>query len=173
MSTQPFSTSVPFLPTTQSFPQDSQELRSTLSKRDTDIAQVVNSKTNGAYNLIPLNTGNKYYSLQTSDNNTMQQQRPSFRQVFTFGAINPGASITITHGIVGITQIVNWSGSCITDVSVVALANAKYEPIPFVYPPDATANVGIFANDMIITIINGPGNNKILSGTIILEFILN
>ncbi len=171
MTTQPFSLSVPFLPTTQSFPQDPQELRSTLSKRDTDIAQVVNTKTNGAYNTVPLNTGNKYYSLQTADNQTPQQQRTSFRQVFPFEAIAAGVTITITHGIVGITQIVSWIGSCVTDASIIT--NAKYEPIPFVYPPDATANVGVYANDMIITIVNGGGNNNILNGTITLEFLLN
>src|SRR5208337_4411576 len=93
--------SVPYIPTTQSFPEDPKELRSTLSKRDTDFAQVVNTKTNGIYNTVQVATGNKYYSQQVADNNTPVQYRQSFRQVFVFGTIAAGATLTIPHGIIG------------------------------------------------------------------------
>ena len=164
-------TAVPYLPTTQSFPKEMPALQSVLSKRDTDIAQAINTRSIGIYNQLQTATGNKYYINTPAENTTPVQYRQSFRQVFPFGAIAAGTNITINHGISGITQIVSWLGSCVTDASIIT--NAKYEPIPFTSTSNVNQQVMIYANDMIITIINGSGNNNILNGTITLEYLLN
>jgi len=171
MTTSSLSIQVPYLPTTQSFPTDPKELQNTLSKRDTDIVQAINTRTIGIYNTVQVATGNKYYTNQNTSVAMPLQYRQSFRQLFSFGAIAAGASLDITHGISGITQFVSIYGSCITDASVIT--NAKYEPIPFVSTVNIDQQVSIYINDTIITITNGSGNNNILSGTITLEYLLN
>jgi len=172
MTTNAPSIQVPYLPTTQNFPtEDTSQLQNTLSKSYTDIAQSVNTRTIGIYNTIQIATGNKYFTNQNINPANAIQYRQSFRQLFSFGAIAAGANITITHGITGITQFVIWNGSCVTDASVIV--NAKYEPIPFVSTANINQQISVYANDTIITITNGAGNNNILSGTITLEYLLN
>ncbi len=158
------------LVTSKKFPtQKSEELEPVLSKAWVDTAQAVNARTIGIFNTNAITIGDKYYSTSTTD---ASQLRQAYRKLFTFGTIAAGATLTITHGITNITEIVHLYGNCITDVSVVALANAKYEPLPFV---STTLNeqVSIYMNDTIITIVNGAGNNNILSGTIITEYLLS
>lgn len=172
MSTNtPGSIQAPFLPTSLRFPLDPTELQTTQSKAYIDIAQAVNRRSIGIFNTIQVVTGDQYYSLQNNDIHKPIQFRQSYRMLFVFGPIAAGVTITISHGIAGIVELVNSYGNCITDISVIP--NAKYEPIPFVSATDVTQQVEFYMNDTIITIVNGAGNNNILSGTIIVEYLLN
>lgn len=169
----PGSISAPYIPTSTKFPLDPEQLQQTQTKRDIEIAQAVNKRTIGSYYEAQIVTGNLYYSLTNNNIENPIQFRQSYRQIYVFGAIAAGATLLIAHGITGITEIVNLYGNCITDGSVVALATAKYEPIPFVSTANVNQQVSLYMDDTNITIINGAGNNNILSGSIITEYLLN
>ncbi len=154
------------LVTSKKFPtQKAEELEPVLTKSWFDTAQAVNARTIGIFNTNAITIGDKYYN-----NPDPLNLRQSYRKLFSFGAIAAGATLTITHDITSITEIVHLYGNCITDAATIV--TAKYEPLPFV---STTLNqqVSIYMNDTIITIVNGAGNNNILSGTIIVEYLLN
>ncbi len=173
MSTSATSIGMPYIYTSVQYPNDMDELTTVLTKTHIDIANCINRRTIGIFNTIQVVTGDQYYSLSNTSIRNPIQYRQSYRKLFPFGAIAAGATLLIPHGITGITEIVHLYGNCITDVSVMALATAKYEPIPFVSATDVTQQVQLFMDDTNITIINGAGNNNILSGTIIIEYLLN
>lgn len=159
----------PFLLTSRTFPVEPSELEPVLSKAYTDTANVVNIKTNGIYDKIQIVSGNNYYSTSTPDQ--LAKRRQSYRQIYTFGAIAQGATLTIPHTITGIVQVVNLYGNCIAETTVDT--NAKYRPIPYVSVVNVNRQIQLFMNDTIITIINGAGADNILSGTIVVEYLLN
>lgn len=166
LATQSSNALAAFLQTSRKFSKDPVELEPVLSKTYSEVAQAVNFRTIGLFETNQITIGDKYFN--TGD---PQNRRSAFRKTFPFGAIAAGATLTILHGITGIVELVHFYGNCITDASV--FPNAKYESLPFVSVTAATEQINLYANDTIITIINGAGNNNIISGTIILEFLLN
>jgi len=165
------SVGVPYLITSRNFPTDPVEQAPALNKAYIETAQAVNKRTIGTYNTFQIVTGDLYYSNANNSPSKPIQFRQGYRQLFPFAAIAAGATFTISHGITGITELVHFYGDCVTDASVIV--TAKYEPIPFVSATDVTQQIELFMNDSVITIINGAGNNNIISGTIILEYLLN
>jgi hypothetical protein len=159
----------PFLVTSKKFSTDPVELEPILSKAWVDTANNVNIRTIGIFDKVQIVSGNKYYS---TDPANAQNKRQSYRQIYSFGAIAQGATLTIAHGISGIIEVVNFYGNCITDVSVTP--NGKYKPLPYVTAiGGVTLQTAIYMNDTIITIVNGAGADNIVSGTIIVEYTLN
>ena len=157
----------PYLVTSKDFPTSiPEELEQVLSKSWVDCAQAVNTRTIGIFNTTSQVNGDKYYNTANP-----LQLRQAYRKTFPFGAIAAGAALTFAHSITGIVEIVHLYGTCITDASV--LLTAKYEPIPFVSTANINQQVSLWMNDTNIVITNGAGNNNILSGTIIVEFLLS
>lgn len=157
----------PYLITTRDFPTSiPEQLEQVLSKSWVDTSQAINTRTIGIFNTTSQVNGDKYYN-----STNPLQLRQAYRKTFSIGAIAAGATLTTAHGVTGIVEIVHLYGNCITDVSTIV--TAKYEPIPFVSATDVTQQVEIYANDTNIVIINGSSNNNILSGNIILEYLLN
>lgn len=171
MTTSSTSLQIPYLVTSRNYPEDDVELRSVLSKSYVEIAQAVNRKTNGTFNTFQVVTANQYYSTTNNDIHTPIQFRQSYRQIYPFGAIAAGATLSILHGITGITQMVSSYGNCITDAIVDP--TGKYLPIPYVSVTNVNMQIQLGINDTTITIINGAGADNILSGTIVLEYLLN
>lgn len=157
----------PYLITSRDFPVSvPEDLEQVLSKSWVDTSQAINTRTIGIFNTTSQVNGDKYYN-----NSNPLQLRQAYRKTFAFGAIAAGATLLIPHGVSGIIEIVHLYGNCITDASV--LLTAKYEPIPFVSAANINQQVALYADDTNITVINGAGNNNILSGNIVLEYLLN
>ena len=152
--------------TSRPFPQDVGQLTKELNKMYTEVSQSVNFKTNGMYELNQTNTSNSWFS--TGD---IQSKRQSFRQVYQFGVINAGANLQITHGITGLIQIVQIYGTCITAASV--NPNGLYLPIPYVSTSNVNKQIELDMNATKITITNGSGADNIVSGIIVVEYLLN
>jgi len=168
----PGSIAVAYLPTTKNFPEDQDELREVISKAYVETAQAVNRRTIGVYNTFQAVTGNQYYS--NSNNNVANpiQFRQSYRRIYPFGAIAKGVTLTIPHSITGITQFVDIYGNAITDVSV--NPNGLYIPLPYVIATgDVTFQVQVYCDNTNIYIVNGASADNIVSGTIVLEYLLN
>jgi hypothetical protein len=171
MSNSSSSVQVPYLRTSRVFPQDSSELENTLSKMYIEVAQAVNKRTIGIFNTFQAVTGNQYYSLSNNNIHNPIQYRQSYRQIYPFGAISGGAMLSFSHGISGLIQLVASYGNCITEAIV--NANGKYLPIPYVSVTDAAHQIELYINDSEIFISNGASADNILSGTIVLEYLLN
>lgn len=167
----PGSISVAYLPTSRTFPEDFTELTPVLTKSYIEIAQAVNRRTIGVFNTYQAVTGNQYYSLQNNNIQNPIQFRQSYRRIYPFGPIASGATLTINHLITGITQFVAIYGNCITDGMI--FANAIYLPIPYVSVTNVNQQIQIYVNNSQIFILNGAGADNILSGTIVLEYLLN
>lgn len=172
MTTSSNSLQITYLPTSRDFPEDPSQLRSVLTKSYEEISQAVNRRSIGVFNTFQVVTGNQYYSLTNNNIDKPLQFRQSYRKVFPIGTIAAGVTLTTAHGITGITQFVAIYGTAITAASV--NPNGKYIPIPYVSATtDVTFQVQIYANDTNFYIVNGAGADNIVSGTIVLEFLLN
>jgi len=151
----------PFLITSRKFQEAWAELEPTLSKSYTEIAQAVNFRTIGLYELTQINTGNKYFN--TGD---PQNRKQSYRKLFSFGAIAAGATLNINHGLTGVTNFVQIYGTCHTDAP-------DSRPIPYVSTAAVNQQIQIRVTSTQIVIINGAGANNITDGIITLEYLLN
>ena len=158
---------VPYIITTRQFPTGEPELLETeLTKSYEEIASGVNSRTIGIFNTFQMVTGDKYYSNTNNSPMNPIKYRQGYRQLFAFGAIATGATLTIDHEISGITECVHIYGNCITSVP-------DFRPIPYSSATAVNQQIEVKVTDTQIIIINGAGAPNITSGTIILEYLLN
>jgi hypothetical protein len=153
-----------FLITSRKFPQDSIELESVLTKMYTEVAQGVNFRTIGLYELTQITIGDKYFN--TGD---PQNRRQAFRKVFTLSSIAMGTN-TIPLGFT--LQSNNLF------VHIYGVANnptVESVPIPFVNSivpgDDIDLRIDWPNNQIIIT--TTTGNWVDYSAIIVLEYLLN
>jgi hypothetical protein len=153
----------PYLPNSRDFPVQSPTLlEPELVKSYIDIAQAVNVRTIGIFERLQIVTGERWFS---ADPTNALRKRQTFRQVFTFGAIAAGGSLAITHGITGIVAFTKIVGTCVTDAP-------DYRPIPYASVA-ANANIDIRVTSTQIIISVGAGSPNLVSGIVILEYLLN
>ncbi len=168
MSTQTSSTTigVPYIITSRQFPtSDPKQLETELTKSYEDISYGVNARTIGMFNKFQIVTGDQYYADNTSPMNPIQF-RQGYRQLFAFTTIAAGATLTITHGITGITELVHCYGNCVT-------VTPDFRPIPYSSVTAVNQQIELRVTATQIIISNGAGAPNITSGTIILEYLLN
>lgn len=153
----------PYLVTSQKFPTDDPSvLQPTLTKSYNEIAQAVNLRTIGIFEQLQIVTGERWFASSATNANLKRQ---TYRQVYTFGTIAAGTSLSIAHNITGITQFTRIYGTCITDQS-------DYRPIPYA-SVTANSNIELRVTSTQIIISNGAGGPNIVSGIIVLEYLLN
>ena len=151
---------VSYLRTSRNFPKEVNQLSVELDRSYIDIANSVNQRTIG---IFPTNvsaiTGNSYFFT------TSRQQ--SLRQVYPFGAIAPGGSLSIPYTVSGFSQFVQIYGTCLT-------AQPDARPIPYV-SSSTTAYIDLRVDTvgLNIIILNGPTAPAINSGMIVLEWVSN
>jgi len=157
--------SSPYLRTSREFPEEMKSLCQEVNKSYVDIANAVNARTIGIYPTTRAAiTGNIYYL-------EGRQRYQSQREVYLFGAIAAGSSLSIPYILNGFYQFVNIYGTCLTDGTDLA-SDEDARPIPYV---SNTANdsielrVDIASNEIIITV--GSACANIIQGLIVLEWI--
>lgn len=148
-----------YVPQFTDYQLEEAELKTALSRRDTQLVTALNLKTNGIYETVETQTGEQFFGSLTNQ----QKKRFSFRKVFSFGAIAAGASLVITLGITGITQFTHIYGTCVTDAP-------DFRPIPHA-SVTANANIEVIVSATTITINNGAAGPNIVSGLIVLEYL--
>lgn len=161
MSYGPVSPVLPFLPTTQVFPEDDSQFLVKLTSVYSDIANSVNVRQIGLYDLQQLLTGQSFFTPGNPG-----RFRQSFRKLFTLGAIAPGGIATIAHGITGLTAFTHIYGTLVTGTGL-------YLPLPYVDTTNVNKQCSIYVDNTNITITNGAGNAAIASGIVVLEYLLN
>lgn len=82
-----------FLPIEFDIPPDQNLMRELISKRERLTASILNVKQNGQYELLELLSAQQWFS--TGGATAPNKPRYGFRQVYSFGAIAPGATLLI------------------------------------------------------------------------------
>jgi hypothetical protein len=154
MSVGPTNTNAPFLPINQTFSEDDDQFLIQITNRDRDIARYVNIREIGIYDLTQVPNGQQYF-----DPANPQIKRGAFRQVFTFTAAG-----NITHGIVGLTQVMAY-GEYTDGTNFYGAIYASTVAI--------AGQVTFFVAPTVITIQAGAGAPGITSGVIVLDYLLS
>lgn len=154
----------PYLPNSRKFPIENMGiLESELLKAYIDTAQAVNNRIIGIFENIQIVTGERWYA---SDPLNASIKRQTYRKAFPFAAIASGSPLTIPHGITGITSFTRIYGTCVTAIP-------DYRPIPYASISGAASNIDLRVDNTNIYIINGGSGPNIVSGNIVLEYLLN
>lgn len=155
----------PYLITSRFFPKDVEELQPVLTKSWVDLAQAINTRTIGIFNTTSAVNGDKYYNAT----NTLQL-RQAYRQTFPFGAIAAGGTIAIFFDMTQVTQCVNIYGTVVTDD-----VTSKFRALNWTSSTDITEQIQVdfnsIANQINITV--GAGAPNVISGMIVVEYLLN
>jgi hypothetical protein len=149
---------VAYLRTSREFPEEIHQLSVEVNKTYVDTANAVNARTIGIFPTVrPAITGESWFL-----NNQRQQ---TLRQVYPFGAIAAGASLSIHYQTEGVAQFSRIYGTCKT-----ALPDSR--PIPYASVA-ANSNIDLrvdtAAGNIVISI--GASSPNILSGLIVLEWL--
>ena len=151
-----------FLITSREFPTDPDRLTLEIDKSYVDIANAVNARTIGQFPTTrPIVTGESWFI-----SNNLKQQ--TFRQVYRFGAISPGAELDIPTNITSFQEFTRIYGTVVTNTP-------DWRPLPYV--DSNTLNVGMallvgpVAGKQQIRIILGAGALPVTSGLVVLEWL--
>lgn len=146
----------PYLITSRVFPIKGPELESTLNKMYIEIAYAVNARTIGIFDLFQVVTGERWFSANPGI------KRQTYRQAYSFG-FNPGP---IDHNISGLVEFTRIYGTCITD-------QPDFRPLPYVSTIDTAHQISLTITATQIVIVRGGATPNILSGIVVLEYLLN
>jgi hypothetical protein len=138
------------------------ELKTLLTRRDTQMSTVLNLKTNGIYETVELQNGEQFFS---TDNTT--PKRFVYRKVVPIPAFlpgpvavlpiaAPGTSGAIPHAITGVTLF--------TRIYGIAVTAGDWRPIP-------NSDIKIVVTPTTYTITNEATSAVITSGIVILEYV--
>lgn len=151
-----------YLPTFRDFQQDEGQLRLLMSKVYTEIANSVNLKETGVYDLVEVQNSQQFFTVGTG-----QKKRFAFRKLLTFGAIAAGGTSSLPHGITQFNPLtfVHIYGTAITAVP-------DFRPIPHA-SVTANANIEVIATNTTVTINVGAASPNVTSAIIVLEYLKN
>lgn len=157
MTFQPANSNAVFLPTTIQYPKDLEELINRLNKAYEDTATRLNIKQIGIFDLVEFLTGEQWPVVGNP-----QSKRQTFRKVFFFS----DSSLTIAHGITGVTLYTHIYGA--------ATDGTNFFPIPYVDVTSVTNQIAITVDATNIHINKGAGAPPaITNGIIVLEMLKN
>jgi hypothetical protein len=152
------STEVPFLNTTEVFPEDDSQFLIKLTDVYSKIANNVNSREISIYSLSETATGQTWF--EANSTNTP----PIYRQAFILPSKTAGHSITIAHGITSLVAFTNIYGTAIT-------TDGYYLPLPYVNASNVTSQIEVYCTSTNLVVVLGSGSHDISSGYIVLEYI--
>ncbi len=165
MTAAPDNSQTAYLNTAEVFPQDQSQFLIKMTDTYTKTAYAVNVRQIGLYQEATAQlTGQQFSTFQDSTKNKF-----TYRKIFYFNAIAPGATLNIPHGITGLVQLTNLYGTCITNA-------VDYRPIPFADVGAVTNNIAIRATGGAlgnVIIQNGATAPAITSGLVVIEYLLN
>lgn len=161
MTFNPTNSLAPYLQTSVFFPDDFDAFRLKFLSLYRDIANIVNTRQIGVYDLQEFLTGESWFT--TGD---PQKKRQPYRKVFEIGAIATGATSTTAHSLTNITAFTHIYGTCITDV-------VDFRPIPYASATAVNLQIELKVDATNITIINGAAAPNITSAIVVLDYLLN
>lgn len=160
MTFGPINTESPYLPTSLAFDDNEEVFERQLTDMYFNIATRLNNREIAAFDLRERLTGQKW-----TDSANLQVPKEAFRKVFNFGAIAPGATLHIPHGINAIAQFTNMYGTFITA--------SDDRPLPYVDEATVANQVSLKRVGANLVIINGATAPAITSGIVVVEYLKN
>lgn len=135
---------------------EQEELKTLLTRRDTQLSTSLNLKTNGIYETIELQNGEQFFTV-----NNVSPKRFVFRKVLEIPSTAlpiaaPGTSGAIPHNITGVTLF--------TRIYGIAVTATDWRPIP-------NSDIKIVVTGTTYTITNEATSAPITSGIVILEYV--
>lgn len=104
-----------------------------------------------------------YSTTETKTNKVWIDGKPIYRKVVDLGTLPNATTKTVSHGISNLDVIIKWTGY------VERPSNHGHFPLPYVFGGVTENNIGVFANQNLITITTGA-DRSMMNGTIILEY---
>lgn len=156
----------PYLPTSRKFPSDAAQLQPELTKMYVDVATNVNARVIGLFDKIQVVTGERWYNLTET-----LKRRQGYRKVITFGALPHNNHYTFAHGITGIVQVTHLWGNAVATATVAPLK--RYIGLPYVSEQSANHQIEIYVTDTDIHINLGSQTYDLVSGSVVIEYLLN
>ena len=161
MTFAPTNSKTAFLNTAETLPKDQEQLLIKLTTMHTDVANAVNVREIALYQDSQAVLTGQQFSIP----GTNQGKKSTFRQMYYFGAIAAGATLTFAHGITGLVQLTHAHGTCVTA--------ADFRPIPYASTAALNQQISLRVTAANIEIINGAAAPNIVSGIVVLEYLLN
>jgi hypothetical protein len=159
----------PFLPTAIFLPQESEQRLIRLNAFLTQTCLAMNQREIANYPLSDeIQTGQRWFNSSTNPINN--PYRSGFRQVYQFGNIAAGATLTVPHNIKGITLFTHIYGVAAIGATVGA---QTLIPLPYVDVTNVTNQVSLLTNNTNWFITNGATANAINNGIVVLEYLRN
>ncbi len=152
-----------YLPTSIYLPPDQIQMLIRLQAYLREISLKVNIRQLGFYETIETPAGQNFFSLENTSDASIN--RLSFRKVFSFGTIAPGAllQIPINEDVVFFTNIY---GTAVQTGPIVI-------PLPYVDTVNVTNQVSVDILNGNIEIQSGATATNIDNGIIVLEYLKN
>ena len=148
---------MPYIRSSREFPENIHDLAFQSNKAYLEVANAINQRTIGIFPIIKSAiTGEQWFI-----NKNRKQQ--SLRQVYTFGTIAAGASLSIPYILHGFDQFVRIWGTTITTVP-------DNRPLPYA-SVTANANIELNVTPTNIVIKVGAASPNLVSGLIIIEWL--
>lgn len=152
----------PFLIGERTFPEEIDELTIELDKMYSDIARFTNVREIGIYDKFEMVSGRTWYD---NDDTSPLERRQSYRRLYTFtNFTNAGNTNTIPHGLQTISEVVDYWGQAIT-----AIPDYRRLPYSAILTTD---NIELRVNSTNIEILVGSTSPNLVSGFVVLEYIL-
>lgn len=156
MTFNPANSLGPFIATSTFFPDDFPEFRAKFLELYRDLANSVNTREVGIYDLSEFLTGENW-----STPGNPQVKRKTYRKIFFFS----DASLTFAHGITGIVLTTHIYGS-VTD-------GTNFFPLPYVSAVAIANQIQIDVTPVNVVVTKGGAAPAITNGTIVLEYLKN
>lgn len=142
--------------------EQAHEILSLLLKR---IVDAVNTKEGSLFTLQEVGNFDQYYILNDST-----IFRNVYRYVFDMvaqngGAIGPGATVSVLHGIVGLTKLTRMYGGAKNSDPT-----PRYIPLPYVSVSAVTEQVEVYITDTNIVLINGATQTALTDASLVIEY---
>lgn len=156
----------PYLPTSRKFPSDAAQLQPELTKMYVDVATNVNARVIGLFDQIQVVTGERWYNLAET-----LKRRQGYRKVITFGALAHNTHYVFPHGITGITQVTAVFGNAVATSAIAP--TTRFIPLPYVSEQTASHQIEIYVSDTNVYINLGTQTYDLVSGSVVIEYLLN
>lgn len=161
MTSSPANSIAPYLNTSTYFPEEWEEFRIRFLEQYRDIANNVNVRQIGVFDLQEFLTGEQWF---TSGN--PQVKRQTFRKAYEIGSINAGVTLNTPHNLSITGPFTHIYGTVITDIP-------DYRPLPCVSATAVNQQIALTVDGTNIVIVNGAAAPTIVSGIVVLEYLKN
>jgi hypothetical protein len=145
-----------FLPTEFVLPLKWEDARQIFVDRETHTADVINNTESGFYDSLEVLNGQQFFS-----SINYQQPRLAFRKIIDLGSLPNTGTLSIAHGITGITVMTRIYGA--------ATSATSYIPMPYF----GLGNGIELQMDLTNIIVTTYSNRSAYTGLVVVEYLKN